>query len=199
MGAKRLQDDRLIAYYTRFRPMPDMAADQDARTLIEDAPDGWWYTALVPSGERIVAYLTDSDLLSRADVISEKRFSTLLSSSRHVGRMVKGWGRESAPHGVEAGSARLDRFSGQGWVAVGDAATSFDPLSSQGILNALHSGVKAGEAIAGLFAGDRHPFDRYQQQLHEIYGTYRANLRTYYAVETRWRDRTFWRRRTGND
>jgi flavin-dependent dehydrogenase len=197
MGAKRVQDDRLVAYHTRFQQAEDSHADQDARAFVESVPDGWWYTAIVPSGERVVAYLTDSDLAIRAELTSAEGFSTLLSATRHVGRLVEGRHLAAAPRGAEAGSARLDRFGGEGWVAVGDAAISFDPLSSQGILHALHSGLKAGDAIARSLAGDPHPLELYQQQLHEIYGAYRANLRTYYAAETRWRDRPFWRRRAG--
>ena len=49
-----------------------------------------------------------------------------------------------------AHSARLQPLAGPAWFAAGDAACSFDPLSSQGLLNALYSGLAAAEAA------DRH-------------------------------------------
>jgi|KBSSwiStaDraftv2_1062776.scaffolds.fasta_scaffold479824_2 hypothetical protein len=48
---------------------------------------------------------------------------------------------------VTAHSSRLDRVSGDGWLAVDDAAMAFDPLSSQGLTHALASGIRAGEAL----------------------------------------------------
>lgn len=51
---------------------------------------------------------------------------------------------------VDASSARLDRAAGRGWLAVGDAAASFDPITSQGLVNALSTAlVAAGMILKG--------------------------------------------------
>jgi 2-polyprenyl-6-methoxyphenol hydroxylase-like FAD-dependent oxidoreductase len=51
--------------------------------------------------------------------------------------------------------AQADRWSGAGWVLVGDAYGFLDPLYSSGILLALQSGALAADAIhEGLVAGD---------------------------------------------
>eukprot|EP00479_Gromia_sphaerica_P013930 TRINITY_DN8021_c0_g1_i1.p1 TRINITY_DN8021_c0_g1~~TRINITY_DN8021_c0_g1_i1.p1 ORF type:complete len:60 (-),score=20.65 TRINITY_DN8021_c0_g1_i1:65-244(-) len=42
------------------------------------------------------------------------------------------------------------------WIAVGDAAMSFDPLSSQGMVTALESGVKCGQALSGCLETKEH-------------------------------------------
>ena len=68
---------------------------------------------------------------------------------------------EDRPRGADAGSARLDRFVGDGWVAAGDAALSFDPLSSQGMLTALYTGMKAGQALSAHLAGDGGALEAY--------------------------------------
>lgn len=44
-GAGRVQHDALVAFHARFAA--GRAGDRDARTVIEAAPGGWWYTALV--------------------------------------------------------------------------------------------------------------------------------------------------------
>ncbi|MGK7908931.1 MAG: hypothetical protein AB4040_17125 [Synechococcus sp.] len=36
----------------------------------------------------------------------------------------------SKPQAPDARSTRLQRFHGEGWIALGDAAMSFEPLSS---------------------------------------------------------------------
>ena len=46
----------------------------------------------------------------------------------------------SPPRGGDAGTARLDQVARAGWAAAGDAAVSYDPLLSQGILTALFTG-----------------------------------------------------------
>ncbi|MFM9735644.1 NAD(P)/FAD-dependent oxidoreductase, partial [Streptomyces niveiscabiei] len=48
---------------------------------------------------------------------------------------------------VSANSTRLKIFSGQQWAALGDAAISFDPLSSQGIFNAMASAMQLAKLI----------------------------------------------------
>ena len=42
----------------------------------------------------------------------------------------------------------------RGWLAVGDAAIAFDPLTSQGIAKALDHGKRAAASIAAYLAGD---------------------------------------------
>ena len=46
---------------------------------------------------------------------------------------------------ASARSEALDSCCGTDWCAVGDAAAAFDPLSSQGIFNALYTGVRGAE------------------------------------------------------
>lgn len=197
VGATRLRDDRLVAFYARFRSA--VGADRDSRTAIEANPDGWWYTALVPSGERVVAFLTDADLVDRAAMLSTAGFSQQLGASRYVRGVLTDHRYEAvgAPHGADAGTARLERVTGVGWVAVGDAAVSFDPLSSQGILTALFTGLRAGQAIDRALAGDPTGLDGYVRRVDEIDRAYRRHRAVYYAAEGRWPDRPFWRRRLG--
>ena len=60
----------------------------------------------------------------------------------------------AVPRLVAANTSRLDRTGGAGWLAVGDAVAALDPLSSQGLVHALRSGVHAGEAVDRQLAGD---------------------------------------------
>ena len=106
-----------------------------------------------------------------------------------------GYALADRPRGADAGSARLDRFAGDGWLAAGDAAVAFDPLSSQGILTALYTGMKAGQALAAHLTDDSSALDAYAARLEEIHAAYRRNYAHFYAYERRWADRPFWRRR----
>jgi len=60
---------------------------------------------------------------------------------------------------VDASSGVLSRAAGAGWVAVGDAASAFDPITSQGLANALGTAL----AAAGAIASKSHPTSDMQQ------------------------------------
>jgi flavin-dependent dehydrogenase len=48
---------------------------------------------------------------------------------------------------TDASASILSAMAGDGWMAVGDAASSFDPIASQGLFNALSSAVVAAGAL----------------------------------------------------
>jgi flavin-dependent dehydrogenase len=193
-GARKRIEDALIAFHARFE-VGD--ADTDSRTIIEACEDGWWYTARLPGGSRLVAFFTDRDLGSRRAALSTAGMMRGLRRTVHVGRIV-GMQRGTTcgrVRGADAASSRLDRFAGGTWIAAGDAAIAFDPLSSQGLFNALYTGMKAGEALCGALAGDRFAIARYAARLEAIHQAYRRNLRWFYGLERRWPAERFWARR----
>jgi flavin-dependent dehydrogenase len=196
-GATRRRDDSLVAFYGRFQTRA--GSDLDGRTAVESEPDGWWYTARVPCGERVVAFLTDADLVDRAAMLSAAGFAARLGATRYVRGliMVHRYEPVGPPRAASAQTARLDRVGGVGWAAVGDAAISFDPLSSQGILTALFTGLRAGLAVDRALAGDQAAIDEYGRRVGGIDRAYRRHRDACYAAEGRWPDRPFWRRRLG--
>jgi flavin-dependent dehydrogenase len=196
-GVRRRTDDTLVAFFAVFSPSDDSRrVDQDSRTLIEATPDGWWYTALLPSKQRVVVCLTDADLTQRTSDIGcmyisllscAERIRACLAAHRYI--------LQTIPKVAPANTSRLDRTTGSGWLAVGDAAFSFDPLSAQGIVTSLYTGMKAGEALVGRLAGNLDAIANYGNRLEEIYNAYLRNRSRYYMLEERWVERPFWRRR----
>jgi flavin-dependent dehydrogenase len=90
----------------------------------------------------------------------------------------------------------LEPAAGEYWLAVGDSASRFDPLSSQGIVKALRSGIFGSYAISDLLTRDDDSgLDRYRRYVFEEFESY-AEVRTkYYREEQRWPQSEFWRRR----
>jgi flavin-dependent dehydrogenase len=83
-------------------------------------------------------------------------------------------------------------------LCVGDAGLCYDPISGDGIVKALRSGVFASYAIADwLRRGDARGLSRSRLMLRREFATYWGTLCEYYAQERRWPDRLFWRRRHG--
>jgi 2-polyprenyl-6-methoxyphenol hydroxylase-like FAD-dependent oxidoreductase len=199
-GVRRLADDALTAVYAVFQQAGDARNPaQDSRTLLEAAPDGWWYTARLPSDRRVAVYHSDADLLPTSTLLTPGGFMALLDRTAHVRDCLTahGYTMQAPPKATPTQSARLERFSGEGWLAVGDAALSFDPLSSQGIMTALFAGMAAGYGVHAHLSGDPQALDLYSARLRTIYEAYLNNRLLYYRYEGRWRDRPFWRRRLG--
>jgi len=194
-GSLRLATDRLTAFYTVLRSGEN--SDHDGRTWLEATPDGWWYSALLPSSGRLIAYLTDLDLADKRKLLSLKGFAEHLAQTRHLQTLCARhrYVIRDRPQGMDASSARLDQFTGAHWLAVGDAAVSFDPLSSQGIANALYTGIRAGQSINAAENGTADALEAYAAHLGEIYQAYLQNRRYFYTLETRWTGSPFWQRR----
>lgn len=195
LGIARHYEDRLVGFYARFRADRQAEKDQDSRTLVESAPRGWFHTALLPEGDRIVTFFTDADAPWTKTIRSREGFLAAIGETFHVSQKLRahGYAISEMPRGTDARSGRLERFHGEGWLAAGDAATTFDPLSSQGILSALYSGMKAGQALVDFT--NREVLGQYDALLTSVYNSFLDNRLEYYRSERRWHNEPFWRAR----
>jgi 2-polyprenyl-6-methoxyphenol hydroxylase-like FAD-dependent oxidoreductase len=197
-GVKRISDDRLLGFVALFSPAKAAAeADCDSLSLIEAARNGWWYTALLPTQQRIVVYFTDAGTPSSKLAHCVDGYLKLLNQTEHIGARLSThrYLIEGQPRAVSANSARLERFVGDEWLAAGDAAVSFDPLSSQGLLTALYAGLKSGRALHAYLSGQLDALELYSRDIEAIYSAYLNNRTMFYAHERRWTKDEFWRRR----
>jgi len=153
----------------------------EATTLIESVPEGWWYSAPLPSGQHVLAFMSDPGIASP------------VSLPPHISLRVRSgaWKPRAAP----AESSCLAESAGAGWVAVGDAAAAHDPLSAQGIMRALMSGLRAAEAVGLELAGRGQALERYAHMQRHAFAAYLAAQRQYYRAERRWPMHSFWRSR----
>lgn len=95
--------------------------------------------------------------------------------------------------GGDAGSSRAAQLAGKCWLATGDAAIAFDPLSSHGITNAVFTANRAVEAIAlHLSDQDEKHFREYAESLSAIFATYLGTRHELYQRERRWPGAAFW-------
>ncbi|HKD05078.1 MAG TPA: tryptophan 7-halogenase [Bryobacteraceae bacterium] len=191
-GSRVLADDRLVGVCGTLA-----AANCEATTLVEAQPDGWWYSSPAPGGRAIVAWMSDADLIRRDRMCDAEQWRDALERTAWTRERVNA--RDLRELRVwTANSQRLSRVRGDGWVAAGEAATAYDPLSSCGILKALRSGkVAAFVAIDALEGRDTSP--RYERLVAAEYAGYRETRRKFYGQEQRWPDSPFWRRRNGKD
>ena len=76
LGARRRRIDRLVAFQARL--VPAAHTDCDASPIVEAARLGWWYSTLLPGGERLVCFFTDADLAHDTGLHSATGFMAAL-------------------------------------------------------------------------------------------------------------------------
>jgi flavin-dependent dehydrogenase len=189
-GARVVSSDRLTAFVCVLSSPPG----DDPRTVIEAVEDGWWYTGALDRGMRIAAFLTDADVARELGVTERERWRECLVRTHHLSRtnarVICG------PMVRAANSQHAEPVCGDGWLAAGDAAMALDPLSGQGIVASLRSGIFAGYAVGDrLTRGDEAALARYQRFVAVSLADYQGIWRRYYRQERRWPERAFWERR----
>lgn len=165
------------------------------KILIEATPNGWWYVAPVSDNEATVMFFTLKDLLP----LKEETLFFLekeLKSTKHLFKILKEVSfKKKELSIIPAGTSYLEVPYGKKWLAVGDAAYSYDPISSYGITSALASGYYGGHAMADLLSGKENALNTYRFIVEKAFIDYMQKLKTHYQAEKRWKDSLYWTKR----
>jgi flavin-dependent dehydrogenase len=187
LGARRERDGDLIAVHAWY--MGEGEADQ--RTLIEAEAAGWWYTARLPDQARVVALHLDAE--DAATLLRQPgAWRNRLEGTQYIAPTLRGLSLEGPPRATDASGGQTLPAVGERWIAIGDAALSVDPLSSQGMLNALYTGWKGAQAIVQALAGDMSGLESYARTLDGVRNRYRQHRLYAYAEVNRFSEQAFW-------
>jgi 2-polyprenyl-6-methoxyphenol hydroxylase-like FAD-dependent oxidoreductase len=190
-GLRAKRFDRLVACFVFC---DNQSGDGDL--TIEAVRDGWWYAAALPDQRRVVAFMSDADIVRRLRMGERERFMRALGEAGHIRAAAGCADPIGSPQFAGAGSQLVTCDAAQTFVCTGDAASCFDPVSGQGIVKALRSGVFASYALADwVERGDGAGLRRYAAFVASEFAAYRDTLRDYYTQEGRWPDSLFWKRR----
>lgn len=190
LGARRIVDDRLIAAAIRLdRP----ASPPDPYLRLTASADGWWYRSDGPSGDTRVVVVADPRLATGKPQVLDGSLRLILKRLDHAPLVAAAASQVSI---LDASSARLDCCAQDGWLAVGDAATAFDPLCGQGLAQAFGSALAAAHAARECLAGNADAFAAYNYAVQATYRHSRSQLELRYAYRAEGERTAFWRRRT---
>ena len=192
-GAARHRRDKLVCGWLYGRTQRQTGG----MTFITAEPGGWWYTAPLPGDRRVLAFHTDADLPEAADAKNAAALLTRAAGQAELQAVLTeaGFVADGIAGFCPAHSSELSPVVGDGWLAAGDAALGFDPLSSQGLFNALYTGIAAAEAGYRHLHGDGDAIPGYAADLSRIHAAYLNHLRAWYGQERRWPNVPFWQRR----
>ncbi len=168
------------------------------RTFAEAVENGWWYAARLPGNRIIVALTSDDRVIKDQDLKNPEKWNQQLNKTRGLKDWLPPMLLQQLPElQIKAApSAILSRVTGINWLAVGDAASSYDPLTSAGITKALMQGEQAGTAIARVYQEkNNQALNDYQDIVFHQFSQYAALRSQLYWAERRYHKLPFWQRR----
>jgi flavin-dependent dehydrogenase len=160
-------------------------------TLIEAVREGFWYSAPVPGRRLVVMLFTEAGIHDARRVSTVEGLLELLAATAHTAQRIASTRATFAakPRFLPAGSGRLSRPFGEGWIAAGDAAMAYDPISAHGLTLALRTGI---DAAAALIDGREEALQAYAGVLSRAFSRYRGEALRMYASERRWPAERYW-------
>lgn len=196
LGARLERTDRLVGVARPFViPRSHVDGQGDTRSFVEATESGWWSSSWSPDGVAWVAFMTDDDLARAGHLGEPESWDRAFRGTRHLRHRLAGAEPRGNPCVQAAHSGLSNPVVGDRWLAVGDAASCLDPLSSMGVFKAFRSGILASFALRNAFDGDGAGMVRYQALHRAEYNHYLEGRARFYADEGRWPDSEFWRRR----
>jgi 2-polyprenyl-6-methoxyphenol hydroxylase-like FAD-dependent oxidoreductase len=191
LGASPLANDQLVYLACTFAtegPFPLL-------TLLEAVEEGWWYAARLPDDSVTVAIASDPELVRALGLHRAEGWDCALARTHHVGATLGAATRRDEPRAWVVTSGLSAPPAGDGWLAVGDAASTYDPLSAAGIEKALGDALAAAVAIRAWQDGDVSGVATYARRVILGFRAYLEQRDRYYCQERRWADAPFWVRR----
>ena len=191
LGARKRIIDQLICI-CQFVDLPAHHALSQL-TMLEAVEYGWWYAARLPDNKAAIAVASDSNIVKSRNLNLRRYFKEHFLATRYLSKALDS-ARWPDTHGTAhlAASTILEPCCGRNWVAVGDAASCYDPISSQGIYKALDTALYAADYLTGTVRD-------YDDRVRSQFSDYLRNRRFFYGMERRWEDSVFWSARHAVD
>ena len=132
---------------------PGGASADSCNTLVESIPEGWFYTAGLADNRRVTGFMADRDLLpGQLHSCARRVYSDALARTQYSRERLQGAAWDGMVRIFAAGPTLVERVAGSSWLLVGDAASTVDPISSQGIQKAITSALAASVVVQTILS-----------------------------------------------
>lgn len=186
--------DRLIAITSVIQAKAIDHCVTPGKIIIEPSFFGWVYVAALKNNSLIFSLMTDSNEANKYGAI-KNAFQELFPSTK-IGADLKSKGLKVDEIVVYSCQTQIQsRIVGDEWMLVGDSAWSADPLSSQGMLKAIRTGIQAAKALDGYQRKKASELEVYENTIRKDFFKYLSERTKYYRMEDRWKEHEFWRNR----
>lgn len=171
----------------------------DRHSAVESFADGWAWMAADEVGMRYLQLTFDvatTVLPEKSQLVDfcNRRFAELPQAQEFLA----GASPLGEIHARTSTPILCEEAVGDNWIRVGDAAMSVDPLSGNGIFQALSSSLQAPAVVNTLLSkAENKKLARQFHQLRvtELFYRFARIGRDFYAMEEQWSDTPFWQMR----
>lgn len=173
IGARRKAFDNLCCVSIPVRGSAEIGSFTEATT------NGWW-NLCNDEARGTLSFYSKSTFIKSAS----QNLIHLFNETKEIQKLTSFEDGYKVSVNV-CGSSILSPCAGAGWFAVGDAAATFQPLTSTGVAKALRDAQNVHKAISDASGYDH----QYQVEFQH----YLQNLKTQYDLEKRWNGSEFWK------
>ncbi|MDY0057124.1 MAG: hypothetical protein RBS46_12590 [Methyloversatilis sp.] len=199
MGPDRCAGPTLVSLGRTF----EGARPQPRTTFIESFPSGWAWGGVDPHGRAHIQVVMQpasvAALGGDLDRAHAAGLAQLVRLPQRFGMQMKPAGATRA-RGIQA--ALRGGVVGDGYLRVGDAAYTCDPLSGHGMFEAASGAIAAVPVINTLV---RRPLSTdlalryFDERAESVFRSRVEVARQHYIAETHWQDEPFWSRMSASD
>lgn len=189
------------SYWTGAERPPGLDA---GNTFLPAFDEGWWWFIPLRGDRTSVGMVVDSKVLhDHRDAGMQAYYDACLARTPELAKRLESAEQTDKVHIARDWSYSYDRFSGDGYIAVGDAACFIDPLFSTGVHLAMLSGFLAAVTVNTVL--DRPEVDRaealgfYESAYRKEFARLRAQVYFLYGGHGRSKDSYFWHARSQFD
>lgn len=168
--------------------------DVENYTRIKAVESGWWYTSRLPGQVRafgfqglpdqVQTYYKSPDIFMN-DICAAEFFPN--------SEIVFDW--LASLQSSDSSVTLAPKIAGPRWLAIGDAALSFDPLSAQGLYFAFYSAIRAIESVSQILKTPDDTKPILAKYCENVASVFQANQRAralFYATENRFPEAPYW-------
>lgn len=193
-GLKRFRGAETVSLLQYWQGPP-----ASARSAAVSFEDGWAWFAMTEQGKRYLQLTFDvasANLPSKAELglfCTERlrqipQAALFMADAKPIGE----------PHARTSTPILCEEAIGDRWIRVGDAAMAVDPLSGNGIFQAMSSALQAPAVINTLLKSPQNAElakQFHQSRVAALFYRFARIGRDFYTMEEQWKDHTFWQTR----
>lgn len=146
---------RQAALFAHWEGPPLGLGKEGGDILVVGGPWGWFWLIPLDATTTSVGVVFPGKVLRERGGSTEDFYHELVGRSTTVSQLLASSRRVAPVRAAADFSYRLDRFAGDGWVVVGDAAAFLDPVFSSGILIGTGMAEKVADLAGPVLRGGR--------------------------------------------
>lgn len=172
-----------VAVWTYFDNCHRLPGDEWSNILIEGIQEGWFWGIPLDKGVFSVGYVTRSATAKATDQSLEELFHSEMAQTSKLKELLKDAHQTAGFRTARDWSYTNERFYGNGWALVGDAAAFVDPLFSTGVALATMAGSALSKIVDTII---EHPeieekaLDRYATAYQDFFSDIRVFVEHFY-------------------